>query len=209
MKHVLILGATGHLGKVLTKILLDKNYRVVALARNPKKINLTHKNLKVIQGNITNSNDLSNALSDINIVISVLGHGFRTSFPVQEKTMTSLLPLMEKKNIKRFITVTGAGLKMKNDPHSYIADLSGTLFKIIDPYRLKDAKNQQLLIERANLDWTVVRTPIHSDDNKNTVTNIGFNQPPVWKTISRKAISEFIINCIENNEWIKKSPIIY
>jgi putative NADH-flavin reductase len=209
MRNILILGATGKLGQVLVKNCLDKNYAVTALVRNPQKMRIIHKNLKIIPGDITNSNYLTKALSNVEIVISVLGHGFRTSFPIQEKTMTKLFPLMEKNKIERFITVTGAGLKIKGDPHSLIADLSEKIFYVIDPYRMRDAKNQQELIEKSNLDWTVVRTPIHNDGEKKTVSHIGFNQPPIWKTISRTSISNFMINCIENTKWIKKSPIIY
>jgi putative NADH-flavin reductase len=209
MKNILVLGGTGNLGQILIKNCLDKNYSVIALVRNPHKMRITNKNLKIIQGDVTDSNDLSNALSNVEIVISVLGHGFRTSFPIQEKTMSKLFPLMEKNKIKRFITITGAGLRIKGDPHSYIVNISEILFNIIDPYRMNDAKNQQLLIEKTNLDWTVVRTPIHNDGEKKTVSHVGLSQPPIWKKISRISISNFMINCIENNEWIKKSPIIY
>jgi putative NADH-flavin reductase len=209
MKKILVLGATGHLGKILVNMLLNKNYIVVALVRNTKKLDIKHKNLRIIQGDVTDSNDLLNALSNINVVISVLGHGFRTRFPIQEKTMNSLFPLMEKNKINRFITITGAGLKIKGDPNSFIADFSEKLFYLVDRYRMQDAKNQQQLIEKTNLDWTVVRTPIHNNKNNETVVQSGFTQPPLWKTVSRFTISKFIIDCIENNLWIKKAPIIY
>ena len=209
MKNILVLGATGHLGKVLIKLLLDENYFVVVLVRNSKKLNLTHKNLRVIQGDVMDPNDLSNALSEIKIVISVLGHGFRTSFPIQKKTMIKLFPLMKKNKIKRFISVTGAGLKINGDPHSFIANISEKLFYIIDPFRMSDAKIQQHLIEKTNLDWTVVRTPTHNNKGNGNISQAGFNQPPIWSTISRVAISKFIIDCIEKNKWIKKAPIIY
>lgn len=209
MKNILVLGATGHVGKVLVKLLLDKNYSVVVLVRNSKKLNLKHKNLTVIQGNVMDDNDLSNALFKVTIVISVLGHGFRTSFPIQEKTMIKLFPLMEKNKIKRFITVTGAGLKVEGDPYSCIANISEVLFNVLDPHRMSDAKSQQLLIEKTNLDWTVVRTPIHSNKDNEIISSAGFAQPPLWKTISRVALSKFIIDCIEKNQFIKKAPIIY
>lgn len=209
MKNILILGGTGHLGKVLVKLLLDKNYSVVVLVRNAKKLNLKHKNLTVIQGNVVDANDLSIALSGVAVVVSVLGHGFRTGFPIQEKTIAKLFPLMEKNKIKRFITVTGAGLKVKGDPDSFIANISEKLFYFIDPYRMSDAKNQQLVIDKSNLDWTVVRTPIHNDKENENIEHVGLTQPPLWKTISKVAISKFIIKCIEENHYIKKAPIIY
>jgi len=209
MKNVFVLGATGHLGQTLVKKLLNNNYSVITLVRNSKKLKIKDKNLKTILGNVVDVDDLSNALFNIDVVISVLGHGFRTSFPIQEKTMINLLPLMEKNKIRRLITITGAGLKIKGDPPSFITDITEKIFYLVDPYRMQDAKNQQVLIEKSNLDWTVIRTPIHNNKNNENISKAGFNQPPLWKTISRDAISRFIIDCIENDQWVKKAPIIY
>jgi putative NADH-flavin reductase len=208
MKHILILGATGRLGKVVVQMALKRQYEVTALVRNPKKLNIAGENLHVIQGNVTSPDDLSHVLSRVDTVISTLGHGFRTSYPIQEKTLHALLPLMEKRHIHRFITVTGAGLKVKGDPQSFIADISEKLFQIVDPFRMDDARSQQHALEKSSLDWTVVRTPIHNN-TRGTITHIGFTQPPMWATLSRVAIAAFMIDCIENPLWIKKSPIIY
>lgn len=209
MKRILLLGATGHLGKVLTDCLIKHNYYVVALVRNPQKVSNKYNELKIIKGDLTNKNDIEQALKTIDIVISTLGHGFRTSYPIQEKTMKVLIPLMEEKHITRFITITGAALSIKGDPTSFISRMSELVLSLIDPYRMKDAKQQQILLEKSNLEWTVVRTPIHNNSLNQKITHIGFTQPKPWYTLSRNAIAEFMIDCIEQRGYIKKSPIIY
>jgi len=209
MKHILVLGATGHLGTVLTQLLLEKGYKVTVLVRNPHKLTIENKNITTIVGSVISEEDLKNALDNVDAVISVLGHGFRTPFPIQEKTLNILLPLMEKKHISRFITVSGAGLIVNGDPKSFIATISSLIFPIIDPYRLSDAKAQQLLLEKSSVKWTVVRTPIHNNKTNQKIRYIGFNQPMPWDTLSRKAICEFVLECLEENKWVNKSPIIY
>jgi len=209
MKHILILGGTGHLGKILVQFFLQKNYLVTALVRNPSKLNLVGKNLNLVRGNVIRTEDLSRALKDIDIVISVLGHGFRTPFPIQETALQALLPLMKKKRVNRFITVTGAGLKVQGDPSSLIANVSEIFFSQVDPYRMTDAKNQQRLLEKSDLDWTVIRTPIHNNKDVIDVVCVGYAQPKPWQTISRKTICDFIVRCVEDCAYIKKSPIIF
>jgi len=209
MKNILILGGTGQLGKKLIPFCLERNYFVTALVRNPKKITLIHQNLKILQGSVTHTEDLSKALAGIDVVVSVLGHGLRTSYPIQEKTMLALIPIMEKKKIARILSVTGAGLKIEGDPRSFLADITEKLFTLIDPYRMKDAKNQQLLLEHSNLDWTVVRTPIHRNEDVVNVVHVGFTQPMPWQAISRKTICDFVIQCIESSTFIKKAPIVF
>lgn len=209
MQKVLVLGATGHLGKVIVDRLIERNYHVVALVRNPQKIAKAPKELTVIKGNVTDKNSLENALNNTDVVISALGHGFRTSYPIQEKTMAILLPLMGQKHISRLITITGAGLIVKGDPPSLIATLSKIAFPLIDPYRMSDAKKQQELLEKSTINWTVVRTPIHNSKSSQKITHVGYTQPKPWATLSKKAIVEFMIDCIEKNNYIRKSPIVY
>ena len=38
---------------------------------------------------------------------------------------------------------------------------------------MKDATNQQLLLEKSDLDWTVVRTPIHNNVDVVAFRNVG------------------------------------
>ncbi len=209
MRRVLLLGATGHLGKVLTKILLKDGYYVVALVRSSSKVTIAHKHLKVILGDVANSSDVDQALENVDVVISALGHGFRTPYPIQEKALSVLIPLMEKKSIDRFITITGAGLLVKGDPRSFLGTISSILFPLIDPYRMSDAKAQQLILEKSKINWTVVRTPIHNDRADQELSHVGFQQPMPWQTLSRDTISKFMIKCIEDNIFIRKAPIIY
>lgn len=208
-KNILVLGATGHLGKVLTKILLSKDYKVTALVRNPEKLEKGFEDLKIIKGSVVEVDDLSRSLENIDAVISVLGHGFRTNYPIQEKTLSLLIPLMEKKKINRLITITGEGLIAKGDPPSFRANITSNLLSLIDPYRMNDAIAQQKLLEKSALSWTVVRTPVHSDKGPEKAKSVGMNHPPIWQTINRIAVCNFIIECIETNKWVNKSPIIY
>jgi len=209
MKKILILGSTGKLGKVLVSFLLIKNIKLVVLVRNPEKLDIKNNNLEIIKGDVTNPKDLHDALEGINVVISVLGHGFWTKFPILKNSLENLIPLMEEKGIKRFISVSGAGLKTKNDRNSFTLNFSQRLFRVIDPYRIKDAEDQQRLLEKSNLNWTVVRTPVHENKNSGNISYSGFKQPFIWKRVSRLAIAKFIHDNLNDEKWYKKSPIIY
>jgi putative NADH-flavin reductase len=206
---VLILGGTGKLGKVLVSYFLLKKYEVVVLVRNPDKINIKNASLKIIKGNVTNVSDLKKSLEGVRFVISALGHGFRTTYPILEKNLETLIPLLEEKNIIRLITVTGAGMKTEEDKNSFFLSVSEMILNIIDPFRLSDARKQQILLETSGLNWTVVRTPVHKTGNKIKIKSVGYNQPKFWYRITRISIANFIYICIKEDKWIKKSPVIY
>lgn len=209
MNKILILGATGNLGRVLVSYLLIKDLSLVVLVRNPEKLKIKNSNLIILKGNADSSEDLQKALTGVSVVISVLGHGFRTKYSILKNSLECLIPIMKKKRVKRFITVTGAGLKTKDDQNSLMLKFSEYLFEILDPYRLEDAKTAQRLLEESNLDWIVVRTPIHKNNTSKNISYAGFKQPVIWRGVSRLAIAKFIYENINGDKWVRKSPIIY
>lgn len=207
-KPILLLGATGKLGSVVLSCLLDKGYPVVAIARNPEKLNIKNQDFKIIEGKVDSSESYKHVPRDIEAVILTLGHGFRTSYPIQENTLKALVPFMEEKKIKRIVSITGAALKTEEDPPSFILGFTNKMAKIVDPFRLEDAIKQQEILEKSTLNWTVVRTPVHKDGNK-TFGTAGYKQPYPWQRVTRLAVANFMIDCIEKDEWIKKSPIFF
>ncbi len=107
----------------------------------------------------------------------------------------------------RLITITGSDLLVDGDNLPLYARFQKKLFLLVDPYRMNDAIDQQKMLEKSNLDWTVVRTPVHNNRSRTDV-RVTNKKPFLWQTISRKAIVGFIVECIEENSYVRKSPII-
>ena len=209
MQKLLILGGTGNLGKVLVRFLLQKNYEVVVLVRSPDKLKIKDSKLKIIKGDVTKESDLEKSLKGVGVVISVLGHGFRTKYPIQELSTKNLIPLMKKENINRFICVSGAALRTEKDSNSFTLLFTKKAFSLIDPYRMSDAVNQYHLLKKSDLNWTIVRTPVHKSGDLKEIKSIGYDQPKPWNKITRKTISQFIDICITEDKYLKEAPIIF
>ncbi len=75
-KRIVIFGSTGSTGKELvTQSLKQANYKVTAFARSPEKLNVLDTNLKIIQGDVLNFEDVSKAVENQDIVLcSILAH---------------------------------------------------------------------------------------------------------------------------------------
>ena len=70
-KKYLVTGGLGFIGKAISKSLLEKNNKVLIFDNNFRKKNsfLTHKNLKIIKGDIRNINELKKITKNIDAVI--------------------------------------------------------------------------------------------------------------------------------------------
>ena len=73
MSHVLIVGATGGVGRHTVRHALAMGHTVRALARTPTKLALSHPNLTVIQGDVRDAEGLASAMEGIDMVLSCLG----------------------------------------------------------------------------------------------------------------------------------------
>ncbi|HEU5289633.1 MAG TPA: NAD(P)-binding oxidoreductase [Cyclobacteriaceae bacterium] len=212
---VLILGATGRTGKIVLQRALEEGYEVNCLARNSIRIRKQNR-LTVFEGNPTNTADLENAFSDCNAVISVLNVSRKSDFPWSKlrtpenylsETMKVLIPIAEKRNVKRIVVCSawGAAETKKDTPgwFRWFIDHSN----IGAAYR--DHERQEKLLSDSNLDWTIVRPVGLINSTKNQKVKESFdNNPKPNLIISRKTVGEYLIACMRNKALIKHSVVI-
>src|SRR5215469_16411903 len=70
---LLILGATGGTGRQLLEQALAQGHAVTAFVRNPAKIDRSHENLRVVQGDILDEKAVTTAIEGQDAVLSALG----------------------------------------------------------------------------------------------------------------------------------------
>lgn len=71
--NVIILGATGGIGKWAVKHALEKGYQVTAYVRNPEKIKLQDKHLTIVKGEISDYETMRASLKGQDAVIWCVG----------------------------------------------------------------------------------------------------------------------------------------
>jgi putative NADH-flavin reductase len=70
---LLILGATGGIGRYLVCLALERGHFVTAFVRSPKKIGEVHERLKVMQGDVFNAREMAGSMEGHDAVLSSFG----------------------------------------------------------------------------------------------------------------------------------------
>lgn len=70
---LLVFGASGGTGSRLVQQALEQGHMVTAFARDPAKILVTHANLRVVRGDILDSDSVDAAVAGQDGVLSALG----------------------------------------------------------------------------------------------------------------------------------------
>jgi len=175
---ITVFGASGKTGILIVYQALNQGHEVTAFARQPSKVTIQHKSLRVIQGDILEFDNVKLAVEGQDAVLCALGVDKNKPNTILSDGTRNILRAMESTGVKRFICMSSAGI-LGND--------SGFWFgKIIMPLFLKhvfeDKKRQVKVIQESKAAWVIIR-PTGLTDAPKTNTykiNSGIRPPGVF-----------------------------
>ena len=108
---IALIGATGFVGSAILKEALNRGQQVTAVLRHPEKLSIKDKNLKVIAGDVMDTEKLSELMKGNDAVVSAYNPGWSNPDIYNEflKGSLSIQAAVKKSGIKRLITLGGAG----------------------------------------------------------------------------------------------------
>jgi putative NADH-flavin reductase len=111
MKRIVLIGASGFIGSAVLKEALSRGHMVTGIVRNPEKITITNKLLKVVKGDVASPERVSRLCKGADLVISAYNPGWKNPDIAEETTTTysSILEGVKNSGVERFLVVGGAG----------------------------------------------------------------------------------------------------
>ena len=209
---VVIFGATGFSGKAILKEAIAKDYQVTILVRNAKAVNVQHKNLTIVEGNVLDNREVNKVLQNQDAVIQCLGvngkgDGKPTTFVSDANKI--IMDEMSKSNVKRLIAMSIAG------SGNSINFVPWIVKKIALPYFMKwlqvliDDKNRmEPMIMKTQLDWTIVRCAGILDKPAKGKVNDTLTGKGLKLSITLPDMAKFMVAQLEEKKYIKQTPSI-
>jgi putative NADH-flavin reductase len=204
--NITVFGANGKVGRLVTKLLLERGHTVTAFTRSGKGLP-KDKQLTSCTGDIHDEIAVEKAIKGAEVVISTLGSWHTPTKDIVSSGMKNIIPAMHSNNSKRLISLTGAEARSKRDvvgPIHWIAHLFASLGagKI-----LKDAEDHLMLLEKSNLDWTALRSPIMNElSSKNY--SLSNKRPLPWTTIHRAGVARAVVDQVDDSSMLQQSPYL-
>jgi uncharacterized protein YbjT (DUF2867 family) len=114
-KSILILGATGFVGKALTESLVTEGYRITCLVRDAERAKkMLPPDVFLAEGNVLNAENILNASKDIDIIyylIHSIPSGEREFEKIDLKAAANVASAAKENNVDRIIYLGGLGGK--------------------------------------------------------------------------------------------------
>ena len=206
---ILLIGATGRTGKLILKKAIEDKHEVTAIVRDPSKIK--DLNAKVIQGSPYDAETVKTAIKNCDAVICTLNVSRKSDNPwaklrspkdLISRSVANALEGMKENNIKRIITLSalGAGDSKKKMPFIFNIFLSITNLK----YAFTDHTRQEELLAESNMEWTVIRLPMLTDDNGEAEILVNKSDGVrLNKNINRESVARFILSILDDQKYFK------
>ncbi len=221
---IFILGGSGRTGKLLIAEALRRGHSLHVLVRNISSLASFHTytsgkeaNLRIFEGSPSERNKIDNAMHGCDAVLSTLNISRTSDFPWSplrtgdhflSDTLADVVDLCQQKNIRRIIITTAWGV------HETRAVIPGWFRWIIDHSNVgvayRDHERQESLLQNTQLDWTAVRPVGLSNSKKEKEIFVSLNnEGKPGLMISRKNVARFMIQILEENSYLRQSPVVF
>lgn len=158
---VIIFGATGTIGALAVKKMLEDGHKVTAFARTPSKLNLQHDMLTLLPGDATNGAAVTDAIKGHDAVMITLGSGMSRSSLIRSTGTMTVIQGMQANGVERLIcqSTLGAHESWGNLNFFWKRIMFGLLLRTI----FQDHELQENLVRASGLKWTIVRPGAFTD----------------------------------------------
>jgi putative NADH-flavin reductase len=205
---ILILGATGPTGRLITNQALERGYVVTAMVRSPEKA-ADLKGARVILGDARDEKILREAVTGQDAVVSALG---TPASPFREVTLLSkatraLVKVMKAEQVSRLVTITGIGAGDSKGHGGFVFD--NVIFPLLLRHVYADKNRQEAIIRESGLNWTLVRpSNLNNKLDRKPVRALEDLSNVHGGTISRADVASFVLDQVQEGSWVHRSPLI-
>jgi len=203
-----IFGATGRTGHLLVEQALAAGHEVTAFVRTPAKLGQTNDRLRVVQGDLTNAAQIEAAIHGADAVLSVLGPSNNQAPCEISRGMDLILAAMQKTGVRRLVISAGAGVHDPQDRPGAFDKAIGVLLKLTARNVYEDMVQAVAKVRASDLDWTIVRVPMLTDDPAKGDFKIGYLGGGIGPRISRADMAAFILKQAGDRTYLRQAPVI-
>ncbi len=208
--RLLVIGATKGIGRETVRQGLAAGHSVRAFSRDVSGL-APEPGLEPMSGDATRPDDLRPALDGVDAVILAVGLGraarrFFAGVTLFSDSTRALLPLMQEIGPRRLLAVTGFGA---GDSVQAMSQIERAGHRAILGRAYADKDVQEELIRATDLDWTIVR-PVILTNNAGTGRYNVLIDPATWRNglIPRADVGHYLVRAAAEGANIREAVVL-
>jgi putative NADH-flavin reductase len=203
-----VFGATGKVGRTLTRRALEVGHEVTALVRDPAKLEVTHSRLRVVQGDATNAKDVDAVVGGHDAVLSALGPTKSSPKDILEVNTRLVVDAMKRHAVKRIVVVGGAGMTTPQDSQDFGTRFIGFLISRIIPDAVQDKRRQYEVLRSSGVEFVILRAPVITTAERKGKYTVGYPPMGFGAQITTADLSDAMLEALTSDAHLHQAPAI-
>jgi putative NADH-flavin reductase len=209
--NLTVFGATGGVGREVVTQALHAGQHVIAYVRNPSKLDVTHPNLTVVAGELTDRDAVQRAVHGSNAVISALGPSLdrkATGMPLVDGTRT-IVDAMLAEGVERYIGMATPSLRDPRDKGSLLGRIVRFMGRTFLSRAYRELLDMSRLVTDSPLNWTIARFTRPTDGPRTNAVRAGYlGRDRIRASITRGDIASFLLDQTTDPRFQRAAPAI-
>lgn len=200
---LVVLGATGGVGREIIRQAIERRHAITAFARNLQRLAKFGDRILAIQGDPLNSAELQPIIAGQDAILAAFGPPIPvppSDTHLMLRFASALIDAMLRVGTRRLILVSTAFLfRDAIIPPAYLV---GRLFF---SGIVTDAAAMEAIVRKSTSEWTIARPPRLTDKRRTGAYRAHKGRlPPLGFSISRADVADFMIGTVEQGSYIRK-----
>jgi uncharacterized protein YbjT (DUF2867 family) len=159
--RIVIFGANGQTGRLLTRRVLDAGHTAVAVTRNPDGFPFADPRLVVAGADVRDTSSLVSVVDGADAVLSTLGVPFSVrAIDTYSVGIRNVVAAMRKTAVQRLVVVSSTGAyhyPNRVDTPFMLRIVEPVITRTIGKTTYDDQRRMETIVRESGLDWTIVR----------------------------------------------------
>lgn len=201
--RIVIFGANGATGRLLTRRALDTGHTVVAVTRHPAQFPITDAALTVTEADVRDAAAVTAVIDGADAVLSTLGVTF-TMDPVDTYSVGvgNIVAAMRATGVDRLAVVSSTAIadySGRTDTPFALRVVQPVISRIFGKTLYADMRRMEDIVSGSGLNWTIVR-PSGLFDLPDVTEYIAGRRDPVGAFTSRTDLADYLLKLAESPE---------
>jgi len=209
--NVVVFGATGATGRLVVESALSADHVVTAFVRDPKRLPLTHRSLRIVKGDAMDPASVAYAVRGADAVICTLGVIPQAKEDLGRRQLGVPVCSVGTKNILaamprgrgRLIVESSVSVGESYRTGSFGA---GFIVKLALKEVMADKEKQEAVVRESDCDWTIVRPATLTNKPARGSLKSGTDlRWSITSTASRADVAEYMVTILNDATTHKKA----
>ncbi len=190
---LVVIGATGRVGRQVVEQALAMGHEVIAVVRRPEAMTVRHDRLDVVRGDVLDPASLEKPIAASDAVISVVGSPDRKTTLVYSSGVVNIARAMDASGVRRLVCLSSIRVEPPRDRLvSWL--LNRFIVQKVLRNRLLDMERMELELRHSDLDWTVVRLPdLHDGPRTGRYRTAVNGRVRHARSLSRADVADYVL----------------